>query len=296
MCVLCTERTTGQPGRPRVGFLLNRPSTDGVGSVFPEVMRQLAERGASVGAIYPDETLVEVGGVDVAHDLYVLKAKTDFAFSLAAALDAAGAAILNPYPVSAICRDRIVLGRLLRGAGVPLPQTWAAVRPMDFRSLLGDGPIILKPNHGSQGRGVRVVRDADELANLTADGPLVAQRYHPPAGRDRKLYRIGASVFGVKRVWPARTYEDKLGETFLVGDDLREVVMRCGDALGIGLYGVDVVETDDGPYVVDLSSMPGFKGVPDGPLLLAEYIWDAAGRARAGASDLGAPRSTVGVE
>ncbi len=30
------------------------------------------------------------------------------------------------------------------------------------------------------------------------------------------------------------------------------------------------------PYVVDLSSFPGFKGVPDAALRLADYIYAAA--------------------
>jgi ribosomal protein S6--L-glutamate ligase len=278
-----------------VGFLLTSHPSERDSPIFPEVMRLLADRGARVDVIHPDETLVDLGNLDVAHNLYVLKAKTDTALSLAGALDSAGAAILNPYPVSAACRDRTLVGRLLGDAGIPVPATWAATDPVLFAHLLKDGPIVVKPNRGSQGRGVRVVHVADELETIVTGGSYVAQRYHRPTGRDRKLYRIGGQVFGVKRVWPVRTYLDKLGEPFTVNDELRDIAMRCGVALGIGLYGLDVVETEDGPYVVDFSSLPGFKGVPDAARLLAGYVWDVAERARAGDPEFAAPPLLIGV-
>src|SRR2546427_663659 len=50
----------------------------------------------------------------------------------------------------------------------------------------------------------------------------------------------------------------------------------------IDLYGVDIIESDGKPYVVDVSSLPGFKGVPDAPRLLAQHIYAAAERAARG--------------
>ena len=44
-------------------------------------------------------------------------------------------------------------------------------------------------------------------------------------------------------------------------------------------YGVDIIESGGKPYVVDISSMPGFKGVPDAASHLASYFHRAAERA-----------------
>jgi ribosomal protein S6--L-glutamate ligase len=269
-------------GTISIGFLLRRHPPERPSPIIPEVIRLLQERGASVEAIHADEMLSDIGTLEVEHDLYVLKSKTDTTLSLAGVLHAAGAAILNPYPVSVACRDKIVLTGVLRGAGVPQPETYVTGQPARLAELLDAGPILVKPYRGSQGLGVRVVRSAEELDAIPADGgPLFAQRYHRPTGRDRKLYRIGDQLFGVKRVWPVRTHDDKLGEPFEVTGRLRDIALRCGAAFGIGLYGLDVIETDDGPYVVDFSSFPGFKGVPDAGRLLADYIWGVAQRARA---------------
>ena len=68
----------------------------------------------------------------------------------------------------------------------------------------------------------------------------------------------------------------EVGEATTVDSELREVAARCGEVLGIDLYGVDVVYSGGRPYVVDLSSLPGFKGVPQAAQRLSEYIYAAA--------------------
>jgi ribosomal protein S6--L-glutamate ligase len=278
-----------------VALLLERHPARRDGSIMPEVARLLTHRGARVERISPEDAVTDLTALEPTHDLYVLKSGTDTALSVAGALDAAGAAILNPYAVAAACRDKIVQTQVLRRAGVPVPATYVAGNVSQLEPLLAAGPLVLKPYRGSQGRGVRVVREAGELETIgDRAGPLLAQRFHEPTGRDRKLYRIGAEIHGVKRVWPAASYEDKLGEPFSVGEELRELALRCGDAFGIDVYGVDVVETADGPLVVDFSSFPGFKGVRDAAAALSDAIWDAAARARAGDRPTSALRSVVG--
>ena len=111
---------------------------------------------------------------------------------------------------------------------------------------------------------------------------MFAQRYHNNDGRDRKIYAIGGQLFGVKKVFPRRTEEEKQGELFMLSPELREITLQCGRAFGIDLYGVDIIESEGTPYVVDMCSIPGFKGVPDAPRLLAQYFYAAAERAARG--------------
>jgi ribosomal protein S6--L-glutamate ligase len=272
----------------KIAFFLTRHRDPSASPIMPEVVRLLERAGASVDVVDPAEALIELTTITPEHDLYVLKTRTDLSLSIAGALHAAGAAILNPYPVAAACRDKIVASRLLRTAGVPLPGAYAAATPGRLAPLLERHPLVVKPYRGSQGRGVRVVRSAAELAAAVDDGaPVFAQRYHEPRGRDRKIYRIGGRIFGVKRVWPARTPTQKQGEEFDVDAELEQIALRLGAALGITLYGFDVIATDDGPLVVDFSPFPGFKGVPDASTLLAEYIHRAAERVVEGEAVLG---------
>jgi ribosomal protein S6--L-glutamate ligase len=265
---------------PRIGFLLphyNQPSN----SHMPVVMRTLAEWGATADVIHPSDRAIDVSTVRVEHDLYVLKNTGGLAMSLAGALHAQGAFIVNPYPVTAALQDRVIVGRILQAAGVPTPATYVASRPDRLAPLLEAGPLVVKPYRGTGGSGVYVVRSAAELAAAVPAGkdPLFAQRYHAPEGRDLKMYLIGDKVFGVEKVFPRRTEEEKHGKPFTPSPELRQIVLRCARAFGIDLCGVDIIESEGQPYVVDISSMPGFKGVPDAPLHLASYLYQAAERA-----------------
>src|SRR2546426_3028514 len=183
-------------------------------------------------------------------------------------------------PVTVALRDKIISSRILQSAGVPTPTTYVVSRLNRLEPLLGAGPLVVKPCQDTCGVDVRVVRSVAELATVPAGkAPVIAQRYHAPEGRDRKIYSIGGRLFGVKKPFPARTEEEKHGEPFTPAPELCEIALRCGRAFGIDLYGVDIIESAGQPYVVDMSSIPGFKGVPDAPLHLAEYFYNAAERA-----------------
>ncbi|PYM86028.1 MAG: hypothetical protein DME09_03675 [Candidatus Rokuibacteriota bacterium] len=260
----------------RIGFLARSFSPESR-SYVPLVMRALAEAGVVVDLVHPAAGVVDLSTVRVEHDLYVLKQQSGLATSIAGVLHAQGAAIVNPYPVTLALRDKIVTARILQAAGVPTPVTYVARRLEQLAPLLDEGPLIVKPYQGTEGFGVRIVRNLAELAAAPAGKePLFAQRYHPPQGRDRKIYSIGDRLFGVKKIFPARTEEEKHGEPFTPTPELCEIARRCGQAFGIDLYGVDIIESDGKPYVVDMSTMPGFKGVPDAPSHLASYLYEAA--------------------
>ena len=261
------------PGRPRAH------------PIWSEVGRRLAERGASVEFRFPEAGALDLACLRVEHDLYVLKSGSPLGLSVAGALHASGAAILNPYPVAVMCRDKLVTSCVLRAASVPTPDTWATTRREHLHALLDNGPLVVKPNRGSRGVGVRVVGSSADLDGLEDDaGTRIVQRYHPPDGDglDHKVYCVGGGVFGVKRTWPARTLADKLGQPFKPGAELVDIALRCSAAIGIETFGFDVVLSGGKPYVVDLSSWPGFKGVPDVERRLAAVIELAALRARSG--------------
>lgn len=114
---------------------------------------------------------------------------------------------------------------------------------------------------------------------------MVAQRYHKPDGEeaaDRKIYCIGGQLFGVLRRFPARTFREKCGEPFTITRELRDLALRCAAAFGVELFGADVILSNGAFYLVDIHSFPGFKGVPDAALRLADYLYAAAKRAAAG--------------
>jgi ribosomal protein S6--L-glutamate ligase len=264
----------------KIGMLMLRHPPTRISPIMPEVVQLLEKWGCEIQIIYPEERVTPLSHVRAEHDLYILKSGTEMALSLAGALDAVGARIINPYPVAAAMRDKIVSMRVLEAAGVPVPETYITSDSRRLASLLDAGPLVLKPYRGSQGRGVHVIWDADELDDVSNDeGPVFAQRYYKPEGEDHKIYVIGDQMFGVKRVFPAKTYAEKIGQPFTVTPEFREIALRCGRAFGVELFGFDVIISNGQPYVVDIQGFPGFKGVPDAALRLADYLYAAGQRA-----------------
>src|SRR5213078_814237 len=267
----------------RIGFLLPRYCHKSR-SFMPAVVRMAGELGAAAEVVHAADRIVELSKVRVEHDLYVLRhTSSGLSLSLAGALHELGAAIVNPYPVSAALRDKIIASRILQAAGIRTPATYVASHPDQLVRLLDWGPLVIKPYQGAGGHHVRIIRSPAELAEVNCGRePVFAQRYHANDGRDRKIYAIGGRLFGVKKVFPRRTEEEKLGEPFTLTPELCELALGCGRAFGIDLYGVDIIESEGAPYVVDMCSIPGFKGVPDALRLLVQYFFAAAERAAQG--------------
>src|SRR5438270_12869643 len=142
----------------RIGFLLPHYSQKSR-SFMPDVVQALRESGALVDIIHPVDRVAELLKVRVEHDLYVLRHTSGLSLSLAGALHELGAAIVNPYPVSAALRDKIVATRTLQAAGVLTPATYAASHPAHLRPLLDSGPLVIKPYQGTGGHHVGVVRN-----------------------------------------------------------------------------------------------------------------------------------------
>ena len=258
--------------RMRVAIVALRHPSGRFSVLVPEMEDRLRDLVCELEVIDPDAGPVDLGAVRPDADLYILKSGTEAALSFAGVLHARGARVVNPYPVAAACRDKVVQTHVLAEADVPVPQSWMTVDPMSLQSQLSSGPLILKDPRGSQGRGLEIVHDRDGLAGLPVGTPWLAMRYHRPEGEDLKLYRIGDEVFGVERIFPARTYAQKLGRPYAVSAELRDIVLRCGDAFGISVYGVDVIRSQGRHWVVDMSSFPGFKGVPEAGRRIVDHV------------------------
>src|SRR5947207_2269742 len=94
------------------------------------------------------------------------------------------------------------------------------------------------------------------------------------------LHGAGARVLNPYPV--SALLRDPEGVPFALSPELVDIARRCGAALGIDLFGVNVVESAGRAYVVDMSSFPAFRGVPDAARRVAKYVFKAAERAACG--------------
>jgi ribosomal protein S6--L-glutamate ligase len=260
----------------RVFFLTVRRVPPVPSPVLVDVFGRLSDWGFHVADAIPEEIVLRTDDLRPSHDLYVLKSHTELALSLAGLLHARGARLLNPYASCMAAQDKITACNLLRRAGVPTPRTWVTGDTSLMRPLLRHAPLIVKPHRGHRGEGITVVHDDDDLSAVPAPaGPVVVQELVRGSGEDLKVYVVGERVFAVRKPFGPDSFT-RPGRACHVTGKVRELALRCAQAFGLGLFGLDMIESPDGPVVVDVNYFPGYKGVPDAGALIAAYIRDYA--------------------
>ena len=241
----------------------------------------LRRRGHEIEESIAEETLVRPDTLTAAHDLYLLKSHTELSLSLAGVLFTQGARLLNPYRSCALTQNKLVVSRLLRAAGVPAPRAWATGELPRLRPLLEETPLIIKPYMGHRGAGLHLVRRPEQLAAIPPpDCPVIAQEFIEGTGEDLKVYVVGDQVFAVRKPFSESSFA-VAGEPVPATEEVRRIALATGRACGLGLYGLDIIESPRGPYVVDVNYFPGYKGVPHAAALIADYI-DGYARGRFG--------------
>jgi ribosomal protein S6--L-glutamate ligase len=271
----------------RLLFLLARRNPPQPSQIVLEAGEILAARGARVETLIAVEALLRpelwVGG----RDLHLLKSYTDLSLSLAGVLHARGARLLNPYPACATARNKILCAQVLTDAGIPAPRTWVTGELAQLRSLLRETPIIVKPFMGWRGQGVRAVRTVQELEALPPlDGAVVVQELLAGPGEDLRVYVAGERMFATKKPFSSTSFAVP-GRPVAVSSEVGEIALRVGRAFGLGLYGMDFIETSEGPRIVDVNYFPGYKGCAGAPEAVASYIEGCA------KGKISLPRSTL---
>jgi ribosomal protein S6--L-glutamate ligase len=281
----------------RICFLMEPPRSST--SVTYEVLSGLKARGADVEIVTERSGLIDLENFKFDYDAYLFKSHSPLAESLAAAAHYRGAKLLNEYPATMKVRDKVLTCTMLLQAGIPTPRTFVTDSIETLREVVKRMPVVVKPWRGRRGMGIEVcmneaefdalvARRANETAGDDDDGGgedgtalgerlIFAQEYEEHEPYDYKAYAIGDYVHAIKRIFPAKTKEEKLGTP--VGDDpaLEDLVRQCGKVFGLELYGVDLVKTPKGYSVIEVNCFPGYKGVPQGGERIAQFVMEKAG-------------------
>lgn len=244
--------------------------------ILVETYDRLRARGYEVGESIAEEVLTRSDEVEVENDLYILKSHTELSLSLAGALFTRGARMLNPYPSCALTQNKIIVSRLLTEAGVPAPRSWVTADFTLLRELASETPLIIKPYMGHRGAGITKITKPEDLDSFAApEFPMIVQELIPGHGEDLKIYVVGDQVHGVQKPFSETSFSVP-GRPVPISDEVRDLARRVGRICGLGLYGLDVIESPHGPFVVDVNYFPGYKGVPGAAEMIADYIDDYA--------------------
>ncbi|HWT29787.1 MAG TPA: RimK family protein [Propylenella sp.] len=189
-------------------------------------------------------------------------------------------------PISMIrCTNKVFLWERLTHAGLPVPETILIQEPADMEHVadtLGF-PVVVKIPDGSFSRGVRRADSMAELKAIVAEffnetDILLAQRYVPTKFDWRVGVLAGQPLFVcqyamAKKHWQILnhrgdgTAEEGSSRTLPIDKVPPQVLdagVRSASLIGDGLYGVDLKETSDGVYVIEINDNPNLEhGVED---------------------------------
>src|SRR5437879_2788531 len=236
--------------------------------VLVETFDLLRQRGFDIELGIAEELLLQLDRLAPTHDLYVLKSHAALWLSLAEIVHTHGGRVLNPFPACLAVQNKIVAVERMRAAGVPTPRSWVTGDPDLLRSIVEECPVIIKPYAGGRGIGILVVHSPHELARTPRPRePVLIQEYIRHE-EELKVYVIGEEVFGMR----TGSSRDAPRWPCPLRRHVREIALRCGRLFGLGLYGLDIVESPDGPLVVDLNYFPSYRNVPHAAVLIADFI------------------------
>jgi ribosomal protein S6--L-glutamate ligase len=262
----------------RLCFIVEaRYENDVMPGAVVDVLRSCGHR---VDVLRPSGTVTDLWELlptDVArYDAFVLKTVSEGpGQTLLDAAGAAGITTINDHRAIRLARDKAVAAVRARAAGIPFPKTWFASKSGLLDQIpAGMYPLVIKPNNGSSLRDVYRVDSPEELALLDIDdgSRMLAQPYLPNPGHDVKLYNTGDEVFATVKRSPLHPGAEVVEEQIPVPSELRNLARAVGRVFGLDIYGIDVVETDDGYMVLDVNDFPSFGNVPQAAWRLARTV------------------------
>jgi ribosomal protein S6--L-glutamate ligase len=206
-------------------------------------------------------------------DVVVARSRHPFALALLREAEALGARTYERWATVVAVRDKAGSALALAQAGLPVPPTYLASRPRDLAQLPERAfPLLLKPPKGDNAEGLVVVAHRDALERLEwRHGLILAQPYLDADEVDLKLYVAGPEVWAVRRPSPLSSRNGS-PKPARVTPALRDLAVACGRVLGLRLFGVDIVESSAGPFVVDVNEFPNYTGIDAAPAVIGRLL------------------------
>lgn len=191
------------------------------------------------------------------------------------ALREMGVFVYNDARAIERCVDKSMTSFLLHHQNIPTPPTWAVESPEQARDIVRaeaapDRKLVLKPLFGSQGRGLRLIEDADALPPAAEmEGVFYLQHYvaGSSAGwRDWRVFVAGnRAVAAMMRhgvEWRTNAARGARCEAAAATGKIAELARAATAAVGAGYAGVDIIADAQGRLLVlEVNSMPAWKAL-----------------------------------
>lgn len=201
---------------------------------------------------------------------------TDYGLAVVKQFELLGSRPVNGSQAIAESRDKMRCLQVLAAAGVAVPSSVLCHSPRGLRlsvDSVGGMPVVLKVLQGTQGKGVMIVHSPISLGSVhetlkSLDQDVIIQQFLAEgAGRDYRAFVIGNKVVAAMlRTAPPGEFRANIhrgGEGTLVKlpPAFERAAIRSARVLGLGIAGVDLMESPRGPVVLEVNSSPGFEGI-----------------------------------
>ncbi|MEX1124701.1 MAG: RimK family alpha-L-glutamate ligase, partial [Acidimicrobiia bacterium] len=173
-------------------------------------------------------------------------------------------------------RDKLQSLQLLSRAGVGLPTTGFAHATQDIGGLLkvaGGPPVVVKLLEGTQGLGVVLAETTKAAESVIGafrqlDANILVQEFIKEAGgADIRAFVVGGRVVAaMKRQAPPGEFRSNLhrggtAESIKLSPIQRSMAIRAAKTMELNVAGVDLIQSSEGPLVIEVNSSPGLEGI-----------------------------------
>ncbi|SDB27246.1 SSU ribosomal protein S6P modification protein [Flavobacteriaceae bacterium MAR_2010_188] len=173
-------------------------------------------------------------------------------------------------------RDKLRSLQVLSRAGLGLPKTVFSNYSRNVSAIIdkaGGAPVVIKLLEGTQGLGVVLADNQNSAESILEafnglQARVIVQEFIKEAkGADIRAFVIDGHVVGaMKRQGKEGEFRSNLhrgGSASLIelSDAEETAVIKAAKAMGLGIAGVDLLQSARGPLILEVNSSPGLEGI-----------------------------------
>ncbi len=201
---------------------------------------------------------------------------TAFGCAVVRQFEQLGVVTLNGARAIAVARDKLQSLQMLSRHGIAIPATaFARDREAVQPSIeqVGGAPVIVKLIEGTQGVGVilaetpSVAEAIVQTLQLARQNVIIQKFVSESRGRDLRAFVVGDEV--VAAVARSASGDEFRSNVHRGGRatkvelevELEQTAVSAAKVMGLEVAGVDMLESDEGPRVLEVNSSPGLEGI-----------------------------------
>lgn len=173
-------------------------------------------------------------------------------------------------------RDKLRSLQIMARAGVGMPKTVFTNYSTEVKKIIGEvggPPLIVKLLEGTQGVGVVLAptqKAAESIIQAfhSMKARVIVQEFIKEAkGEDIRAFVVDGKVVGaMKRTGKEGEFRSNVHrggsvELIKLTKEERKAALVSARAMGLSIAGVDLLQSDRGPLVLEVNSSPGLQGI-----------------------------------